>query len=117
MKHEFARRLRREMTDFERTLWYALRDRRFLSRKFRRQQPISPYIVDFVCFETKLVIELDGGQHALPENAVNERVRAQFLEHEGFRILRFWNLELRDNMNGVLEAIRLALDEGPLTRA
>ena len=117
MKHEFARRLRREQTDFERRLWYALRDRRFLSHKFRRQQPIGPYIADFVCFDAKLVIELDGGQHVLPANLVRDRIRARFLEHEGFRILRFWNLELRDNMNGVLEAIRLALDEGPLTRA
>ncbi|HUJ03471.1 MAG TPA: DUF559 domain-containing protein, partial [Rhizomicrobium sp.] len=68
MKHDFARKLRREQTDFERKIWYALRNRRFAGFKFRRQQPMGPYVVDFVCFEEKLVIELDGGQHGMPEN-------------------------------------------------
>ena len=63
MKHDFARRLRRDQTDVERKLWYALRDRRHHGFKFRRQQPVGPYVVDFVCFEAKLVVELDGGQH------------------------------------------------------
>jgi very-short-patch-repair endonuclease len=97
LKHEFARRLRREQTDFERRLWYALRDRRFLAYKFRRQQPIGPYVADFVCFQDKLVIELDGSQHAMPENLAGDRMRTEFLEGEGFRVLRFWNLGSRLN--------------------
>ena len=63
LKHDFARRLRRDQTDVERKLWFALRDRRLHGFKFRRQQPVGSYIVDFICFEAKLIIELDGGQH------------------------------------------------------
>ena len=80
MKHEFARRLRREQTDVERKLWYALRDRRLGGWKFRRQQPVGSYIADFICFEAKLIVELDGSQHALPENAAAELARKTFLE-------------------------------------
>ena len=115
MKYEFARKLRREQTEVERKLWYALRDRRFHGIKFRRQQPLGFYVVDFICFEAKLIIELDGSQHAFPENAEAERIRTAFLEKEGFRVLRFWNLELQNNFDGVMEAIRHAVF--PLTRA
>jgi len=71
VKHGFARQLRRNQTEVERKLWYALRDRRLRSFKFRRQQPIGPYIVDFICFEAKLVIE-HGGQHGLERNVVQD---------------------------------------------
>ena len=109
MKHAFARQLRREQTDVERKLWLALRDRRFHKLKFRRQQPIGPYVVDFVSFEAKLIIELDGSQHGLPENEAADRDRTKRLEADGFKVIRFWNSELNDNFDGVLDAIALAL--------
>ncbi|MGC9954639.1 MAG: endonuclease domain-containing protein [Rhizomicrobium sp.] len=109
MKHDFARQLRRDQTDVERKLWFALRDRRFHGFKFRRQQPIGPYVADFICFEAKLVIELDGGQHGLAENEAADRARTKRLEADGFRVLRFWNNELNDNFDGVLDSISLAL--------
>jgi len=113
VKHEFARQLRREQTDVERKLWFALRDRRFHSFKFRRQQPIGPYIADFVCFEAKLVIELDGDQHGLAANEAYDRVRTERLEGDGFRVIRFWNNQLIENLDGVLGEIALALGLPP----
>jgi very-short-patch-repair endonuclease len=109
VKHEFARKLRREQTDVERKLWYALRDRRFHAFKFRRQQPIGPYIVDFVCFEAKLVIELDGDQHGAATDEAYDCARTERLAADGFRVVRFWNHELNDNFDGVLEGIERAL--------
>ncbi len=109
MKHAFARQLRRDQTGVERKLWYALRDRRFHKLKFRRQQPIGPYVVDFVSFEAKLVIELDGGQHGLPPNEAVDRERTKRLETDGFKVIRFWNNELIENFEGVLDAVALTL--------
>jgi adenine-specific DNA-methyltransferase len=105
LKHELARRLRRNQTDVERRLWYALRNRRFAGFKFRRQQPIGPFVVDFVCFEAKLVIELDGSQHGLPENTAADQERTAHLRREGFRVKRYWNTDLNENFDGVLEDI------------
>lgn len=105
VKHEFARKLRREQTDVERKLWYALRGRRFHAFKFRRQQPIGPYIADFVCFDAKLIIELDGSEHGTPENRAADRVRTVRLMRDGFRVRRFWNEDLIENFDGVLEEI------------
>jgi ATP-dependent DNA helicase RecQ len=113
VKHALARRLRRGQTAAERKLWYALRDRRFHAYKFRRQQPVGIYVVDFVCFEQRLIIELDGSQHAEPERVAYDAARTRFLEREGFHVLRFWNSELNANAAGVLEAIRLALEQPP----
>jgi adenine-specific DNA-methyltransferase len=109
MKNALARKLRREQTDVERKLWFALRGRRFHGFKFRRQQPIGPYVVDFVSFEAKLVIELDGGQHGLSENESADRERSKRLEADGFRVIRFWNSELIENFDGVLDCIAVAL--------
>ena len=95
------------MTDAERALWTRLRNRQLTSLKFRRQVPIGPYIVDFVCFEEKLVIEIDGGQHA--ENTEADLIRTQWLENEGYRVIRFWNNEVLGNTVGVLRAIEGAL--------
>jgi len=119
MKHTFARKLRREQTDVERKLWFALRSRRFYGFKFRRQQPVGPYIVDFVCFESKLVIELDGGQHGSAEGMIYDASRSRRLERDGFNIMRFSNHELNANFDGVLDAIALALGlpSCPLTLA
>ncbi len=109
MKHAFARKLRRQQTDVERTLWFALRDRRFHGFKFRRQQPIGPYIADFLCFEAKLVIELDGGQHGGDAQAAYDQARTKRLEVDGFRVIRFSNTEMIENFDGVLDGIARAL--------
>jgi|SRR5665213_839727 len=104
-----ARELRRDQTDVERTLWFALRGRRLAGTKFRRQVPIGSYIVDFVCIEQKLIVELDGGQHG-DQTAYDDR-RTDFLSREGYRVLRFWNNELVENFDGVLATIVEALDQ------
>ena len=98
-----ARTLRRKMTDAERRLWYKLRNRRFAKFKFRRQVAIGDYIVDFVCQRTKLVLELDGGQHKSQKEYDEERTR--FLELEGFRVVRFWNHDLFLESDAVEELI------------
>jgi very-short-patch-repair endonuclease len=99
-----AKRLRRNTTDAERLLWRHLRAKAFENLKFKRQQPIGDYIVDFVCFEKKLIVEVDGGQHALNEDDDNER--AEWLNAQGFKVIRFWNHEALCNIEGVFEVIR-----------
>jgi very-short-patch-repair endonuclease len=105
----FARNLRRRATPHERLLWGQLRSRRFAEFKFRRQVPIGPFIADFVCYEAKLVVELDGAQHA--DDPSDVRRDAEF-DRRGFRVLRVWNNELTNNEAGVLDAIWYALSEG-----
>ncbi len=102
-----ARGLRSRMTNAERKLWYALRDRRFAGFKFRRQAPIGPFIADFVCFEERLVIEVDGGQHA---NSLQDRRRDRWFAANKFRVLRFWNNEVLSNLEGVMTVLAEALD-------
>ena len=102
-----ARRLRRNATDAERALWRYLRNRTAGGAKIRRQQPIGPYIVDFVCFEARLVIEIDGGQHAV--HAGQDAVRTAYLKRHNFRVIRFWNNDVLANPNGVFETIETAL--------
>ena len=97
-----ARSLRSNMTDAERKLWLALRDRRLAEMKFRRQVPIGPYIADFVCYGARVVIEVDGGQHA--DSATDVR-RDRWFAVNDFRILRFWNNEVLSNIEGVLSVI------------
>lgn len=106
-----ARELRKAMTDAERRLWGRLRNEQ-LGARFRRQAPIGPYIVDFVCFAQRLVIECDGGQHAEAVNMAQDRERTSFLEGAGFRVLRFWNNEVLANVEGVMERIVEALAQG-----
>jgi len=100
-----SRNLRNNPTDVERLLWQHLRKRQMLGLKFRRQQPVDNYIVDFICLENKLVIEVDGGQHSSQQEEDRERDRD--LERSGFKVLRFWNNEVLENMEGVLEKIRI----------
>jgi very-short-patch-repair endonuclease len=107
-----AKRLRHEMTETERRLWYKLRGKRLGGFRFRKQVPVGSYIADFVCFEHKLVIELDGGQHALQQNY--DKKRDEFLKEQGFRILRFWNNEVMENMEGMLLIILRALQNPAL---
>jgi very-short-patch-repair endonuclease len=102
-----ARSLRKSQTDVEQLLWKQLRNRNLSNHKFRRQFPIEPYIADFACLELKLIIELDGGQHA---NQINyDDQRSLFLEQRGFKVIRFWNNDVIENPVGVLEVIRLAV--------
>jgi very-short-patch-repair endonuclease len=105
----YARRLRENQTDAERKLWAKLRDRRLQDAKFRRQHPIGIYIVDFCCPEAKLVIELDGGQHATCPEA--DATRTTFLQREGYRVLRFWNNDVLANVEGVLLRIVEAMTD------
>ncbi len=86
---ELARNLRKNSTNAERKLWQCLRKRQIGGYKFRRQLVIEPYIVDFVCLEKKLIVELDGGQHLLQKN--EDKLREEYLKKKGYRILRFWN--------------------------
>jgi very-short-patch-repair endonuclease len=109
MKHDFARRLRRDQTDVERKLWFALRGRRFYSFKFRRQQPVGSYIADFACFDPRLVIELDGDQHGSAKGLAYDAARTRRFKRDGFRILRFANHEVNSNLDGVLDAVARAL--------
>jgi very-short-patch-repair endonuclease len=106
-KTEQARRLRREPTDAEKKLWYRIRARSLGGHKFVRQEPIGRYVVDFVCREARLVIEVDGGQHATD---TRDAARDQWLSEQRYRVLRFWNNDVLRNMDGVLETIALALD-------
>jgi very-short-patch-repair endonuclease len=104
MANEFARKLRREMTDAERRLWSKLRYRQIDGFRFRRQHPIGPYVADFVCLEAKLIVEIDGGQHGEAATADTERTR--WLNSRGYEVLRFWNNEVNENVAGVLERLR-----------
>ncbi|MDZ4381357.1 MAG: DUF559 domain-containing protein [Parvibaculum sp.] len=106
----FARQLRVEATDAEARLWQRLRNRMLGGFKFRRQFPVGPYIADFVCIERKLIVELDGGQHA--DNPADER-RTRFLELRGYRVIRFWNPDVLANTDGVLEMILIELEKPP----
>jgi very-short-patch-repair endonuclease len=107
----FARRLRRDMTEAEKVMWRILRARQLAGYKFRRQQPIDHYIVDFVCFSHRLVIEIDGGQHM---ESKSDEIRPRYLARNGFRILRFWNNDVLENREGVSERVVETLRE-PLT--
>jgi very-short-patch-repair endonuclease len=102
-----ARRLRRDQTDVEQRLWRALRARGFAGAKFRRQLPIGHYIVDFACPSHRLIVELDGGQHAV--NASKDEARTRVLAAHGYRVIRFWNNDVSENLPGVLAAIESAL--------
>ncbi|MBV8574414.1 MAG: endonuclease domain-containing protein, partial [Acetobacteraceae bacterium] len=98
-----ARTLRRAMTEAERRLWQILRSRQTQGFRFRRQVPIGPFIADFVCHEARLIVEIDGSQH--DPAAEEEASRTRFLEGEGYRVLRFWNVDVLNNPEGVRSAI------------
>ena len=105
-----ARGLRKQSTDEESALWIYLRNRQLNGHKFRRQVPIGAYIVDFLCFERMLIVELDGGHH--PAQAAYDSKRTQFLESRGYLVLRFWNSQIFEEIIPVQEAILLYLNEG-----
>ena len=94
-----ARELRQSPTDAEICLWSRLRRRQLGGFRFRRQQPIGPYIVDFFCPEARLIVEVDGGQHA---NSAADEIRTRWIEERGYRVIRFWNNDVLGNTEGVL---------------
>jgi very-short-patch-repair endonuclease len=104
-----ARRLRRDQTRAERELWFRLRDRRLAGWKFRRQFPIDRFVVDFFCADAHLIIELDGGQHSVRLEA--DAQRTKILEAMGYLVLRYWNNDVVENIDGVLEDIATTLEQ------
>jgi very-short-patch-repair endonuclease len=111
MADAFARQLRRNSTDAERRLWSKLRSYQIGKAKFRRQAPIGQYIADFVCFEAGLIVELDGSQHAARTEQDEERTA--WLNSPGFRVIRFWNRQIFEELDDILEAIGLHLQNPP----
>jgi very-short-patch-repair endonuclease len=103
-----ARKLRKNSTDAEHRLWSLLRDRRLYRYKFRRQHIIGTFIVDFVCLRKKIIIELDGGQHA--GNTNYDSLRTKVLESQGFKVIRFWNESIFKEKESVITMIITALD-------
>jgi very-short-patch-repair endonuclease len=110
---QHAKSLRKRSTDVEQLLWSRLRADRFEGMKFRRRHPIGQYIDDFVCLERKLIIEPDGGQHALPDELLKDRRRDARLEKECCTVVRFWDNEVLTNTSGVPEAVMQKLHRTP----
>ena len=114
---KFARELRKNSTLQERKLWSFLKSSKFYGYKFRRQFPIGDYIADFCCVKAKLVIELDGGQHNMAKEIDYDRRRDKFIKNSGYRVLRIWNNDIDNNLEGVGEKIYQMLGNphpGPL---
>jgi len=109
MANRYARQLRKQLTPQEVKLWVNLRGLKRLGFHFRRQSPIGDYIVDFVCLKQRLIVEADGGQHAQSVAARKDQTRDAFLESEGFQILRFWNSDIDQNLEGVMDTIFIKL--------
>ncbi len=104
-----AKQLRKNQTDAEKVLWQQLRNRRLNGYKFKRQVPINYFIVDFLCPSEKLIIELDGGQHA--EQVEYDQKRTAYLQRKIFIVVRFWNNDVLTNIDGVLESLTLTLSQ------
>jgi very-short-patch-repair endonuclease len=108
-----ARRLRRILTDAERKLWSRLRNAQLDGYKFRRQAPLGPYVLDFFCESERLVVEVDGAQHMDSEE---DALRTSWLVARGCRVIRFWNNDVLQDIDGVLERLRLELPPTPHAR-
>jgi very-short-patch-repair endonuclease len=113
LRDKLQRVLRNQPTDAEHRLWQYLRKRQLDGYRFRRQHPFGDYILDFACLEPKLVVELDGSQHA--DNHAYDAIRTHFLERAGFKVLRFWNNDVFENIEGVVEVILTALTDRQAT--
>jgi very-short-patch-repair endonuclease len=109
LKKDLARTLRSNSTEAERKLWHCLRDKRLEGIKFRRQQPIGPFVADFYCAPAKLIVEIDGSQHA-EERACHDEKRTRWLEARGHNVLRFWNSDLQDS-DHILGVISYAIGQ------
>ena len=103
---DLARRLRKNLTSQERILWQLFRNHNFYGYEIRRQSPIGKYIVDFVCREKKVIIEIDGGQHNTPDNILADEQRTKYLEAKGYKVIRFWNNEIIKNIDGVYQKLK-----------
>ena len=101
-----ARNLRNNMTEQERKLWNIIRNRNFYGYRFLRQYVIGQYIVDFICREKKVVIEIDGGQHNESENIEYDKQRTKYLENKGYKVIRFWNNDIDSNIEGVYKHLQ-----------
>lgn len=112
-KLEFARQLRQRQTETEKLLWFNLRNRKLNGIKFKRQQVIGNYIVDFVSFERMLIIELDGGQHNSPNVIIKDKVRTEYLISLGFTVVRYWDNEVFNNLESVLDDILVKASTSP----
>jgi very-short-patch-repair endonuclease len=112
-----SRALRHAMTDAEKVLWRALKRIPVYGSHFRRQVPIGPYVADFACLKARLIVELDGGHHSRDDTQAKDAIRSQWLEREGYRVIRFWNSELNENIAGVLDTIYAALYGSPQSEA
>jgi len=113
MADERARHLRRNQTEAEKALWRFLRRKKSDGFHFRRQCPVGPYIADFLCYSARLVIEVDGGQHGSDEGLLHDQKRSEWLNANGFRVIRFWNNDVLANLEGVSEMIEKALCAKP----
>ncbi len=108
MPNQVARKLRKNATDAERTLWQELRLLRGQGYHFRRQVPLGPFVADFACHRCKLVVEVDGGQHGTEEGSAADDQRSEQLARLGYKVLRFWNVDVFENIEGVVDMIRNA---------
>jgi very-short-patch-repair endonuclease len=108
-KLDIAKQLRVDSTPAEKRLWEQLRNRQLAKQKFRRQAPIGPYIVDFICLERKLIIEIDGWTHSTEAEVSNDKRRTAYLESQGYKVIRFHNAEIKEGMDEVLTLIAEAL--------
>ncbi len=104
-KFEFARMLRREQTEAEQSMWQFLRNKN-LGVKFRRQHPLDKFVADFFCFERKLIVEIDGGYHDLPDEKAKDDERTKVLNALGYKVIRFKNEEVLNNLKGVLDTLK-----------
>ena len=104
-KLETAKQLRIDSTPAEKRMWEQLRNRQLEKQKFRRQVPIGPYIVDFICLERKLIIEIDGWTHSTEAEVLNDKRRTTYLESQGYKVIRFQNAEIKEGMDEVLTLI------------
>ena len=109
MANEFARHLRRNRTGAEQRLWRKLRELKYAGFKFRQQVPIDHFIVDFACLSERLIVEVDGGTHSTEEEVARDLRRERYLMDQGFRVLRVWNSDVRQNLGGVMDTIVAAL--------
>ena len=108
MKHNLnlAKSLRKNMTEQERKLWNILRNHKFYGYEIRRQYPIGDYIVDFICRSKKIIIEIDGGQHNTDKIIDYDKKRSSFLEQLGYKVVRFWNNDVDNNLEGVYDELK-----------
>jgi len=107
---ENAKFLRKNMTQQEQKIWSVIRNRQFYGFRFLRQYVIGSYIVDFICRERNIIIEIDGGQHNTSESIVYDEERTKYLETKGYKIIRFWNCDIDNNIEGVYEELKKFFD-------